>query len=150
MYSRQEASRVRTKFWTAFGQYMKPMPNTGGERINWVNYKTGVKDIYFRMDAGKNGASIAIELHHPDLAVQQEYFEKLAALRSTLIDCAGAHWIWERLVADEDERPISKVSKRLSNVNIFDESDWPAIISFLKVHIVGLDKFWSRVREGFE
>ena len=50
MFSRQEASQLRKEFWTAFGTYMKPVPSAEGEKVNWLNYKTGEKDVFFKMD----------------------------------------------------------------------------------------------------
>ena len=41
MYTKQEAAQLRKEFWTAFGQYMKPVPTEDGEKVNWINYKTG-------------------------------------------------------------------------------------------------------------
>ena len=62
MYSKQQASLLRKNFWTRFGQYMRPVKNSEGGSINWLNYKTGIKHIYFRMDANTDHARIAIEL----------------------------------------------------------------------------------------
>lgn len=45
MYSKAEKSKIRKDFWTAFGQYMKPVPSAEGTKVNWPNYKTGVKQI---------------------------------------------------------------------------------------------------------
>jgi len=45
---------------------MRPVTAANGDRINWINYKTGVRNIYFRMDADINYASIAVELTHAD------------------------------------------------------------------------------------
>ena len=70
MYSKQEASQLRQAFWTAFGQYMLPVPSGEGEKVNWTNYKTGEKDLYFRMNADNKQATIAIELTHKDEGVQ--------------------------------------------------------------------------------
>src|SRR5882724_8418668 len=50
MYTKQEASRLRQEFWTAFGQYMALSPSTGGEKANWLNYKTGVRYLNFKME----------------------------------------------------------------------------------------------------
>ncbi|MCW3116154.1 MAG: hypothetical protein JWM28_236, partial [Chitinophagaceae bacterium] len=69
MYSKQDASAVRKNFWTRFGQYMNPLPGADGQPVNWLNYKTGIKYLYFRMDAGHKQAAIAIEIRHPDAAV---------------------------------------------------------------------------------
>ena len=60
MYSKKEISLTRQEFWTAFGQYMAPIPSAGGEKINWINYKTGVKHIYFKMEADQKFASIGL------------------------------------------------------------------------------------------
>ena len=49
MYSKAEATQLRQAFWTAFGQYMAPVPSAEGETTNWINYKTGFKHLYFRM-----------------------------------------------------------------------------------------------------
>ena len=74
MYSRAETTKIRTEFWIAFGQYMKPVPNAQGRKINWPNYKTGIKDIYFRMRAERGFASIGIELGHADPELQELFF----------------------------------------------------------------------------
>jgi len=42
---------MRKNFWTMFGQYMRPVLNANDEELNWLNYKTGARHIYFRLDA---------------------------------------------------------------------------------------------------
>ena len=150
MYGKQEASQLRKKFWTQFGQYMRPLPGAGGERINWLNYKTGIRHIYFRMDADKKQASISIELRHPDAPEQQLYFDKFRALKTMLEQTTGELWDWDLHALDEDNRPVSRISKKLEGTNVFNESDWPAIISFLKPRMLALDAFWDLVKDGFE
>ena len=150
MYSKQEASLIRKKFWTSLGQYMKPLLNSEGERVNWLNYKTNIKHIYFRMDAGKFQASIAIELTHPDAEMQWQYFEQFIALKNILEETVGEPWQWQPDIADENGNIISRIGIELKNVNIFNTNDWPAIISFFKPRIMALDSFWNMVKFGFE
>jgi hypothetical protein len=64
MYTKEQASQLKQAFWTAFGQYMGPVLSAEGLRTNWINYKTGVKHIFFRMQADNKMASIAIEIAH--------------------------------------------------------------------------------------
>jgi hypothetical protein len=70
MYSKDQASQLKQQFWTTFGQYITPHPSAEGIKINWVNYKTGIKHLYFRMQAENRSASIAIEIAHPDAGIQ--------------------------------------------------------------------------------
>ena len=150
MYTKQEASLIRKKFWTRFGQYMRPLPGAGGEPVNWLNYKTGIKHFYFRMDAGHQHASVSIELKHPDPVLQQKYFLQLQQLKNILQQITGEPWVWQSQQPDEDGNLISRAGIVLENVNVFRESDWPAIISFLKPRIMALDEFWEQVKDGFD
>jgi hypothetical protein len=149
MYSRQEASLIRKKFWTSFGQYMKPVFNADGETINWVNYKTGVKHIFFRIDADNKQASISIELTHTDKNLRDQCFDQFHQLKPILVQTINEEWEWQKNIMDEHGKSFSRIGIALSNVNVFNTNDWPSIISFLKPRIVGLDKFWNIVKEGF-
>ncbi len=149
MYNRQEASLIRKKFWTRFGQYMRPVTGANGDTINWLNYKTGIRHIYFRMDADTNRAVIAVELRHPDSEIRQHNFGKFQQLKTILKQSTGEDWDWQLQGDDEDGHITSKLSKELKGVNIFREEDWPAIISFLKPRIIALDEFWQLVKDGF-
>jgi len=150
MYSRAESSRVRKEFWITMGKYMKPIPNAQGKRISWPNYKTGVKDIYFRMKAERDFASIGIELCHADLVIQEIYFEQFIQIKNILESTLQEEWDWKLREENEFGQSISKIELILEGVNIMNEEDWPQIISFLKPRIINLDKFWDLVKPGFE
>lgn len=150
MFSRQEASRIRQEFWTAFGLYMSPVPGAEGEKVNWINYKTGEKHVQFRMDAGNNTATVAIELRHPDTGVRQLYFEQMQQLKAILEAHLGESWNWQTEVADEHGRYFSRIYTELPGVSVFRKTDWPALVSFFKPRIVALDAFWSEARYSFE
>ena len=150
MYSKQEVSLINKRFWTNFGQYMRPIAGADGTKVNWLNYKTGIRHIYFRMDAGSSGASIAIELRHADETMRRHYFEQLKQLRNLLEQSTGEKWDWQWNQRVENGNIISRISKTIEGVNIFYEADWPAIISFLKPRMIALDEFWVTVKDGLE
>jgi hypothetical protein len=150
MYSRQEASRLRQEFWTSFGQYMAPVLSAEGEKINWINYKTGEKDIYFKMHADSKKASVGIELAHKDAGIQQLYFEQFAELKKILETALNEEWIWQLHTRDAHGKPISRIYTEQEGVNIFKKEDWPSLISFFKPRMIALDEFWSSVKYGFE
>jgi hypothetical protein len=150
MYSKAESSRIRKDFWTTFGQYMKPVPSATGEKVNWQNYKTGVKNIFFRMEAEKDFASVGIELAHADLELQQLYFDQLQSLQKLLESETEEKWDWELHHEDEFGKVTSRVYKIVKGVNVMNESDWPDLITFLKPRIIALDAFWANVKPAFE
>lgn len=149
MYTREEASQVRRNFWTSFGQYMKPVQGAAGDTVNWLNYKTGIKNLYFRMDAEKRNASVSIEIAHPDEAQRRFYYAQLLAMKSVLEAETGETWDWQADVYDEDGRLISRIITVLENVNVYNNAHWPQIISFFKPRIIALDRFWAMARDAF-
>lgn len=150
MYSRQEASQLRQQFWTAFGQYMSPIVSAEGEKVNWINYKTGEKNIAFRMHTDNKNANIAIELNHKDADIQKIYFEQLLQFKNLFDEAVKEEWNWQLHSHDEHGKMISRVYKEKTGVSIFKKEDWPELISFFKPRIIALDEFWSQVKYAFE
>ncbi len=128
---------------------MRPLPGADGMAVNWLNYKTGIRQLYFRMDVGKKQASVAIEMRHSDLDEQEEVFKKFMALKMLFDEIAGDDWDWELHNVDEDGKTVSRIITRLEGVNIFNEADWPSIISFLKPGLIALDQFWHLAKDHF-
>jgi len=150
MYSKEQASQLRQAFWTAFGQYMAPVLSAEGLRTNWVNYKTGVKHIFFRMQADNKQANISIEIAHPDKELQQLFFEQLATYKNVLHSTLNEDWEWQLHTTDEYGKTISRVSVEIDAVSIYQKEDWPKLISFFKPRIIALDEFWSDAKYAFE
>lgn len=150
MYTKAEASAVKQKFWTSFGKYMQPVPSATGEKVNWINYKTGIKGIYFKMDAGKDFAHISIEIFLPNKELENLYYETLRNFTKQFEKVVGAGWKVKNDFITKDDKSISIIYTELYNVNIFKESDWPSIIAFLKKNIIALDVFWDICKPAFE
>lgn len=150
MYTKNQISKTKQEFWTAFGQYMKPVPSAEGRKLQWQNYKTGIKGIFFRMRAERDFASIGIEISHHDPDVRELFFDQFKQFGRILETALGESWEWQLDAEDEHGHQLAKIEKRLEGVNVMDLSDWPEIISFLKPRILGLDVFWSDMKYGFE
>lgn len=150
MYKKQELAAIKKKFWTSFGQYMRPVPSAWNEEVNWVNYHTGVKGIYFRLDAERIHASVSIEIVAKDHLLRYRFFDEIIAQQSLLESYLGPGWQYLRDIADDHGTAISRIENRYDNLNILQEDDWPAIISFLKRNIVALDAWWAKVKWQFE
>jgi hypothetical protein len=149
MFTREESSRMRQEFWTTFGRYMGPILSAEGMKVNWVNYHTGVKDVYFRMDATGKTAMISISLEHRDNDIRDLYFDQLLEFKTILRASLDEEWCWQRN-ASIDGRTISRVYAELQGVSILNKADWPDLISFFKPRIIALDSFWENARHSFE
>lgn len=150
MYSQAEASRLRQEFWTTFGQYMRPVPSAEGGPVNWINYKTGLKGVYFRLHADARLARISIELTQADADVRALFFEQFEALKTFFHELMGEEWLWEAEATDDHGLPLARISRELRPANVFNRESWPALISFFKPRLVALDAFWADAQYSFE
>lgn len=150
MYTREEASYIKQQFWTRFGKYMSPVLSAEGEKINWINYKTGVKHLSFKMNATHEFAYIGIEISHKDPVQALALYNQFKLVQAALEETLGEKWQWQAAYENEHYQLLSTISRHHKPCNIFKETDWPEIISFLKPRIIQLDRFWSDYRMVFE
>lgn len=149
MYSKEEASQIRKKFWVSFGKYMRLQPSASGGRVNWINYKTGIKGIFFKTDVGNKSARIAIEIRPADDEMRPLMFEQFEEYKTFFESAVGEEWLWLQEVYDDTGMLLDKIELRLENVSIFRETDWPEIIQFLKTNLILLDEFWDAAADAF-
>jgi len=150
MYSKEEAAKLRQQFWISFGQYMKPVPSASGVPVNWINYKTGVKNIFFKMDVDNKKAIISIQLSHPDAGIRHLIFNQFEEFKLMLTNTLNEEWDWQQDVTDGYGKTLSQISTSLSGVNIYNQQHWSDLISFFKPRIIALDDFWDNVKPVFE
>lgn len=151
MYSREEARKLKEKFWTSYGQYMNPIPSDEGGKANWLNYKTGIKHLYFRLDADNKTAAIYIEISHPDAGIRQLLFEQFLEYKNLLHAELEEEWIWHPLYHDAHGKATARIMYTLDKkASVFKPEDWPVLISFFKPRMLALDRFWSSAKYGFD
>ncbi len=148
MYAKNEAILLTKEFWTRLGQYMKPVPSSEGEKINWINYKTAIKYCDLILQADHQHALLAFELSHPDLEKQNHFVQHLQQMQP-LIYQTMPEWKWQIQVL-VDNRRVSRVYIELRNCNILKKENWPTIISFFKNNLLAFDAFWSSARYNFQ
>lgn len=150
MYSKDQVSQLKQAFWTTFGQYIAPQLSAEGLRVNWINYKTGLKHVFFKMQADGKSAYIAIEFNHADIGMQEFLYQQMQEFKKLLENQLQEEWDWQLHMQDEFGKTITRISTTLPNVSIFKQEDWPALISFFKPRIIALDEFWIDVKDAFE
>ena len=151
MYTKEEAASIKKEFWTAFGQYMSLHPSAEGIKVNWINYRTGIKDIIFRTDVISRQTYIGIELHHQDEGIRELFFEQFLELRTYLHSIMGEEWIWQESYTNPDNgKTISRIFADRHGFTLFNRDHWPDIISFLKPRLIKLDEFWGDAKYSFD
>jgi len=153
MYTKEEAREITTLFWTSFGKYMQKHTSQFQFHNKWVNYKTGVKDVYFRLKIDKSSASVSIELQQKDDGIRELYFQQFEELKRVFTDIVG-EWNWEPNVIYQttlgNYLELSSISISIPEVNLYNKDTWQKAFYFFEEHIVKLDEFWADFNEIFK
>jgi len=149
MLSREELKALRTEFWTAFGTVMKPHHSETGFNVRWTNYRTGVKDMYFRMDMDGKRALIAVDFQHPNAGIRDLFWEQFNEYKAYFHSSMEAEWIWDENFHPPTGIPRARVWIDLGGVSLYKKETWPEAFAFLKSNMLKLDAFWSDVRLTF-
>lgn len=150
MISTREKALIMERFWVSLGKYLAPLPSASGAKVNWVNYKTGIKNIQFIMVFEGDVVRFMIRIGGSDDAVRSGLFHQFQKLSNSLEECTSGDWKWEENGRDDFDKTHAVISKMVADVSVYRQEDWPQIISFYKYNILGLDKFWSQWAPAFE
>src|SRR5690606_25342798 len=151
LYSREEAKRLKEQFWTSFGRFMSLVPNEDGLKANWINYKTGVQHVFFRMEADSKTASIYIEINHPDEGLRELILAQFEEYRAILHAELEEEWTWDEVFYDADGKKTARIGTTLEQkASVFKVEDWPILIGFFKTRMIALDRFWSNAKYAFD
>jgi hypothetical protein len=136
MFSDAEASALRQKFWTRFGQYMSPVTSAEGEKINWINYRTGVKNIKWKMETLNREASVSVIISGNEVLKDRflQIFDQVKYIREN-------DMILEKDFMEHNSNNLYRLTKKLPGISVLDESKWPDLIIFFKENSVG--KFYE-------
>lgn len=150
MLSRQERKNLNKQFYTALGRMMQGSFSETGKRINWTNYRTGIRGVYVRMEADKRGVSFNIDVDHKDEDIREMLWAQFLELKNVLQDEMQRELIWHEQFQKEDSVMVSRIQITLEEGSLYDKSTWPAMLGFLKDGLIRFDAFWATCFDIFK
>ena len=150
MFDKEFVKNTKTEFWTSFGKYMRKYKGFEYKRVRWVNYRTGVKDVYFRLEATHEKATFSIDIQHKDDDIRELYYEQFLELKAALHSSLEMELEWIPLAYDEIGWPKCQLKDELEGVSIFNKDDWGSIFQFFEKRMVATHLFWVDFKEVFD
>lgn len=150
MYSKEEVKLLKTEFWTSFGKFMKKYNTKYVNKVNWVNYNTKVKDVYFRLGIDKKKATFAFEIQHKDAGIRKLFYEQFTELKNLITESFELELYWEEETYNELGFEISRISCFIENVNIYNKDTWKDIFEFFEKNLISAHEFWLDFHEIFK
>ncbi len=147
MISKEELKTRNSEFWTEFQNEMRNVRSSSGRRMNWINYPTGVKDVYVRMETNGKSTIFALDIQPKDDGIRSILWEQMTELRRVLEDEMGEATEWSEYNREFAGRTISRVYWQTDQLNFFNDADLPAIRKFLREKVIAFDVFYEEFKE---
>ncbi len=149
MLKKEELREIRTEFWSEFDEFNKKKRTAANRKISWAQYKSGIKDIYFRLDFDAKEAYFAIDLQMRDPEIRELVWEQFMETENLLLTHIGPEM--EKLPnhTTKEGLPIHRLQWTIRDVSIMNKEDYPKAIKFLSEKIQGLDRFWYEFSDLF-
>ena len=132
MFSKQEAQRLKTEFWTAFG---KAFPR------KWLLYDTKIKDFSFKFSADNKKSEVSVDIEMKDELFRNAYFEKFQSLEDLLKDEIGEFFM-DEFYTLENGKVISRIWVEKHGVSIFNKQTWPDTFEFFVEKMNAFEMFY--------
>src|SRR5699024_5481083 len=110
MRSREEKRAINTAFWTRFKAEAGKIKGANGQKMKWVNYPTGVKQLYIRLTANDHKAGFFIEIQDKDASIRLLLWEQFIELRKVLEKEMGENGEWDKQAHNEAGFPIYRIA----------------------------------------
>lgn len=147
MLSKEELKEKNSYFWNEFRKTMNKETSSTGRQINWINYPTGVKDIYIRMEVDSKGAALCFDIQPKNDGIRQILWEQMTELKAIMEAEMGIKADWNEESHFWNDRLISRIKWENKSLNYFNEEDIPLIIDFLKDKLKRFDKFYQEYKD---
>lgn len=150
VFPKDYGKEIRTEFWTEFGKRMQRHRSARGPKVKWVNYLTGIKDLYFRLHADQEGVGISIDIQHRDPDLREVFYDQWWELETMLHTKTGHPWTWTREYHLPTGESIARIYHTQGGLNLYEKADWKAMFAFFEWHILALDEIWGDAYDIFK
>ncbi|WP_242132966.1 DUF4268 domain-containing protein [Aestuariivivens marinum] len=141
MFSKEESRLLRREFWINFG---KSFPQ------KWILYNTKLKGLSFKFHFDTKKALVALDLED-DLEHRINYWEKLVALKSILLENYLPNAIYDEAYILDNYKEISRIYVPLElKVSIHNKNSWQQVMVFFNETMTLFEAFFMEYKEVIE
>lgn len=149
MYSKDEEKQLRLDFWGGLNAELELERGSHASKVNWMNFNTKIKPLYFRMEADENGARLCIDIQFLDKGIRELFYEQFTEFKDILNKRFDGNTKWQPEFEHSNGRTISRISMEEDKGSLYDREKWADMYVFLKENFIKLEEFWSEFGDVF-
>ena len=134
---------VRNKFWHKLLPLFNEKSSLFSGRSldtkqydHWLSAGAGLSGVSYNFLITKNYAGVEFGMSNSEKDFNKNVYDYMFKYKNEIESTFGDKLIWERL----DDKKMSRIQYKLSDVSIFNEEDWDSMIEFLIDNMIKLEK----------
>ncbi|MDA7803348.1 DUF4268 domain-containing protein [Crocinitomix sp.] len=149
MFSKEEEKELKIQFWGGLNEVLEGEKGLHANKVNWMNFNTKIKPLYFRMEADEKGARLCIDIQFIDDDIREIFYEQFTEFSTILNERFANNLKWLPTFEHSNGKTISRIVSAKDGLSMYKKEDWPAMHEFLRSQFVILEHFWSEFGEVF-
>lgn len=146
MLSKEERKELNTNFWEEFRKEMRNHKSSDGRGINWINYPSGVKDVYIRLEVDSKATRVCIDIQPKDDGIRSILWEQMTELKVVMESTVGEA-VWNEDDHSINDTKVSRIFWGKTGFNFYNKEDHFEIKNFLKMKLIKFDAFYQEFKE---
>ncbi len=132
MLSKEEFKQYKITFWEEFKQHMSKHRSASGRKMNWLQYRTDIKNIFLRLETNKSTVRVCFDIQFKDADIRAIVWEQM-----------GEEGIWEEHYWNETISDFSRIYWEKTDLNYLNPEKRSAIFDFFEDKLIRFDKFYD-------
>ena len=143
MLSKEELKHYKITFWEEFKQHMSKHRSASGRKMNWLQYKTDIKQIFLRLETNKSNVRVCFDIQFKDAGIRSIVWEQMGELKKVLNDEMKEDGVWEEHFWNDTIDDFCRIYWEKSDLNYLDKNNKQAIFNFFEDKLICFDKFYD-------
>lgn len=147
MLSKEELKNHKITFWEDFKKRMSEHRSVSGRKMNWLQYRTDLKDVYLRLETDKKEVRICFDFQFKDPEIRSIVWEQMGELKQVLINEMGEEGIWEEHYWNSTINDFCRIYWKKDGLNYLNHEHKNQIFDFFEDKLIRFDSFYDTFKD---
>ncbi len=150
MFTKDEEKAIKGAFWGTLTQKIQKYRSVSGRRVNWFKYRTGLNEIFVRVEVDQYGCKVCIDLQFKNDGIRELFYEQFLETKTVFENTMISPVKWHPNYEHGYGTVVSRVSVENDTTNLYRQEDWPEMHEFIITHLRRVDEYWDDFGELFK
>lgn len=150
MFTKDEEKALKGAFWGTLTQKIQKYRSVSGRRVNWFKYRTGLNEIFVRVEVDQHGCKVCIDLQFKNDGIRELFYEQFLETKTVFENTMVSPVKWQPNYEHAYGTVVSRISVENNTTNLYRQEDWPEMHEFLITHLRRVDEYWNDFGELFK